>query len=136
MRAFSSMLMAGLLCIQAVSGWCWHDARDCTGFEATIAPMVWTGSCCDGDCHGSRDGGPSQDPCKGRLECSGICTFVPPEKTQIDAPLLTVGFDQLAVSPALADSLTVATRWTQVVFGTSKTEPPLRLYLLHQSILI
>jgi|GEM_PF-4049109 len=136
MRAVSSILMAGLLLIQAVSGWCWHSARDYARLGTSASPKAWSVSCCDGDCEGTQDGEPSQDPCKCRLECSGICTFVPPEKTQIDAPLLAVGFDHLAVSPALADSLALSTRWTQVVFGASKTEPPLRLYLLHQSILI
>lgn len=136
MRAFSSFLMAGLLTIQAVSGWCWHPARDCTGLETSTVPAAWTVKCCDGDCEGAHEGEPSQDPCECRLECSGICTFVPPEKTQIDAPQLAVCFDHLAVCPALADSQAVSTNWTQVTYGASELEPPLRLHLLHQTLLI
>jgi hypothetical protein len=137
MRAFSSILMAGLLTIQAVSGWCWHPARDCAGLEASTAPAEWTVKCCDGDCKGAHDGEPSQSPCKCRLECSGVCTFVPPEKTQVDAnPQPANGFDQLAVSTALADSQAVPTNWTQVFCGTSELQSPLRLHLLHQILLI
>lgn len=136
MRAVSSSLMVGLLIIQAVSGWCWHPARNCTGLESSVAPVAWTIRCCDGDCEGAREREPSQDPCKCRLECSGVCTFVPPEKTQIDAPQLVVGFDHLAVSPALTDSQAVSAFWTEVARGRSELEPPLRLHLLHQILLI
>ena len=136
MRAFSSILMASLLLIQAVSGWCWHPARDCTGLGLSAAPVAWTVRCCNCDREGAKEEEPSQAPCRCRLECSGICTYVPPVKTQIDAPQLVVDFDHLAISPALADSQAVSTNWTQVAYGASELAPPLRLHLLHQTLLI
>ena len=136
MRAVSSILMASLLFIQAVSGWCWHPAREGTGLDNSVAPIESTVRCCDRDCEDAREGEPSQDPCKCRLECSGVCTFLPPEKTLIDAPQLVAGFDHLSVFPALAESQDVSANWTRVVHGPSELEPPLRLHLLHQSLLI
>lgn len=132
MRAVSTILMVSLLLIQALSGWCWHAARDRTGLETSVATV----KSCDGDCEDASEEEPSQDPCKCRLECSGICTFVPPEKTLADAPQLVVGFDHLAIYPVLAGSQAVIGFWTEVARGPSDLERPLRLHLLHQILLI
>lgn len=134
MRAVSSNLMAGLLLIQALSGWCWQSARERIALEASAVQVMSTERCCD--CEESGDEDPSQAPCKCRLECSGICTFVPPEKTQLDLPQLVVGFDHLAVAVALADSQIVSAFWTEVAGGPSELKSQLPLYLLHQILLI
>ena len=134
MRTILPFLMAALLLIQAVSGSCWQPARACVGLQ-TAADLACTHKCCDSGCEDSGEDKPSQDPCKCRLECSGICTFLAPEKPQIDSAQLSVAFDYPAAHSALADRQADYGFGTAVALGAAEFQPPLRLHLLHQVLL-
>src|SRR5438477_399596 len=45
---------------------------------------------------------PHEGPCK--LHCGGVCVYVPPQKSQIDAPQIDVRLDFIAVTVSQADS--------------------------------
>ena len=129
MQALSSISMACLLFLQAVSGCCWQ--RECVDGAATITPP--TKRCAD-DCHDTQH---SQKPCEGKLECHGVCTYLMPERTLVDSSDGSVSLDVVFL-PALASShvtLSVASGWV-FAHGPSTVEPPVRLHLFHQVLLI
>lgn len=134
MRKILPISMAALLLIQAVFGLCWQPARACIDLE-TAAELVCAHRCCDSGCEGNEEGTPSQAPCKCHLECSGICTFLAPEKPQVDSVKLVVALDDLSAYSALIDMRADGGYWTELAFGPAKFPPPLRLHLLHQVML-
>ena len=74
-----------------------------------------------------------QKPCKGHGECQGICTYLVPQKVQIDSPQAFAPFDLVAI---VADTqIASAARW-ELACCQIEIEPPLRLHLLHQTLLI
>jgi hypothetical protein len=89
------------------------------------------GFCCD--CRDERDARsnePPDEPCRCRLECHGTCVYVPPQKTQIDAPLTAAFVDAVqALQPLLLD------RHDTTCPGHF-SDAPLRVHLLHQILLI
>ncbi len=135
MRTVLPISMAALLLIQAVSGSCWQPTRACIGLE-TARGVASTHSCCETGCEDEGEGNSTEGPCGCDLECSGICTYLGSEKIDFDSAQLIVAFAHALVQSALADSQSVPTNWTQILCGTSEIEPPLRLHLLHQTLLI
>lgn len=133
MRTILPLSMAALLLIQSVSGSCWQPARACIDLE-TIE-VACTHRCCDSGCEGSGEKRPSQGPCKCRLECSGVCTFLAPEQFQIDSAQVSVAFDYLAAHSAPADIQADYGFWGELACGAAEFQPPLRLHLLHQVLL-
>ena len=130
MHAIQSTLMASLLLIQAMLGLCWHPSRDCACLESSVSTV--TVGCCNDQCEGTRD----EEPCNCQLECSGICTFIPPEKTRIDSPELAVGLHHLAMSSTPAESQGVSASWAEVAYGPPELKPPPRLHPLPQNLFI
>ena len=127
MHAVLSKLMASLLLVQALTGWCCHRP----GGANLAVPTTHVVACCSHCCQPR----PAQRPvlpvkCQ---QCSGVCTYVPTQKMQIDGPQLIVPVD---VVPALAAvDFSLASRFTRLR-GPSDLEPPLRLHLLHQILLV
>ena len=133
MREIVSSLMAVLLFIQAASGWCWQPRRDC--WQCSIPVAKVSQPCCGHDCEGGQGKQP-QAPCDHKLECHGICTYVLPERTQIDSSDSVASLDFVAVHATAAIALTTdVVRW-ELGQCSLDSKPPLRLHLYHQVLLI
>ena len=133
MRTVFASLLSVLLVVHAAVGCCWYCAHP----ESCQSCRQTTDSHCSGCCH--RHDGPqhkgSHGPCKSRSGCQGLCTYLPAQKVQIGRLLVQAPMDFAVIdsavshSPALAElSINVA---RQRLF-----EPPVRLHLFHQILLI
>lgn len=127
MPTLVSSLMSGLLLLQTVSGWCYERAHVAT--TANGHPV----HCCG---HDECDhGGEPQGPCESDEKCHGICVFTASSGTQLDL-----------LQPSLANcvwiiDLTVDAKLAHGTFHESQAdfahvEPPLRLHLLHQILVV
>ena len=133
MHGFLSCTMAASLFIHAVLGCCWHHAH-CdvkSGGDATASQPP---KCCQH--HHPCDNQQPQKPCKCNLDCEGTCTYVAPQKVQIDAPQMVAPLDLVAIISTLSDAQVVtAARW-ELASGAIEIEPPLQLHFLNQTLLI
>jgi len=136
MRTVASLLMAGLLLLQSLTGLCCHHPCDCARVESAMAeqhPHSNSGCChhCKSDHHQQV---PTPTPCK-RNHCLGICTYVRSSKVQIDDSWQYAAIEVLNIS-----AISVQAPTSPTIAGDESNshlaEPPLRLHLLHQSILI
>jgi hypothetical protein len=135
MRAALCNLMAALLLIQALTGWCCY--HPCAPLASKTAEVTESHRppCCD-DCDGENRPAPEPTvPCSCQ-DCLGFCTYVPTEKAQVDCPQLVVPFDSLAFAPIPADSHLSGKFFGDLTNGPPVVERPLRLHLLYQIILI
>ena len=136
MHALFSNLMAAWLLTLAVSGWCCHRPFGCEGVQRNAASVTHTiGSCCK--CCNSQTSAASTAPCNCRWgECQGVCTYLPPQRTQVDTQHVLLPFDFAAIISALGDAqVAVALSWERA-YHPIRFEPSLRLHLLHQILLI
>jgi hypothetical protein len=131
MHAFVSKSMAVLLLIQALSGSCWQPARECTAERGQMAKPA---RCCEHGCPHDERQVPA--PCKCPRECHGICTYVIPEKSEIDRSDVSVAFDSFTLPAATAYTNLVNDSEWQFDSGPAKPEPAVRLHLFHQVLLI
>ena len=74
-------------------------------------------------------------PCDGHSQCQGVCTYLPVQKTQLDKSQLDVPMDFAAIVPATCDAQ-IAAEFCVAHSLDVPLEPPLRLHLLHQILLI
>lgn len=130
LRKLFTNAMACLITLHAVLGCCWHhahgDERAASGGIAVAAHAE-----CD-HCHPGDDHASPEKPQKCRTECGSVCTFLPSQKIHFEAPLMTVALDWVIVAEAVPPATTFAT----IAFSRQRSEPPLRLHLLHQLLLI
>jgi hypothetical protein len=131
MHAVLSSLTAALLFIHATFGCCWHHAHWCAQRSACIVAAEPEGCC---EHHRSSAPGEQEKPCDCNVECEGTCTYLPPEKMQIEAPWVVASVDLVATAPALAEALVVSTSGSDSG-DIAHAAPPLRLHLLHQLLL-
>ncbi len=134
MQAVLSNLLAGLLFIHAVLGCCWHSTHVCalaSPPEATSEHVCGHRHAC---CHHDQPAAPA-DPCECRVECQGICTFLPPQKTQLDLTQIVAPVEFLAVSPMI-DAVADATTRGEQSCSHIPWQPPQRLHLMIQILLI
>jgi len=135
MREVFTRLMAAWIFVLAVSGWCCRPPFACA--QADSAPSVsQTVACCQ-RCgrEGHRESEPTA-PCKGQSECHGVCVYVPAQKAQLDTKPVLSAIDFIAIAPPLTDSqIAAALAWEQLG-DPLRFEPPLRLHLVHQVLLI
>jgi hypothetical protein len=137
MRAVVNNLMASLLLIQVSTGWCWHGADGCADcHDPTVQRVAATIGCEDDHCKSYEHRDESPDPCRDESECHGVCTYVPSHETRLDMAQLAVSFDIMPFALIVADhGILSGTTWERAShFDFS--EPPLRLHLLHQLLLI
>jgi hypothetical protein len=143
MHAFLSNLTAVLLVIHAMIGCChhhWHCDDECAAAVTLCAapcPCCAPYTCCE-PCCGSHDESeqPSQ-PCNGELQCQGVCSYLPTQKTVIDASDVDSGLDFAAIIPTHLDGhLAAAALPWGFAHTVNDSPPPLRLHLLHQILLI
>jgi hypothetical protein len=134
MQAFVSKLMVTLVLAQAVSGWCCH--RPCHCLEGEAAEVSSETSACD-CCHDDNHDvlalhATSHCQCH---ECLGFCTFVAGAKSQVVRPEAASGFDLAATTPRPATTR-LGMEQGAASGESNHLAPPVRLHLLHQSLLI
>jgi hypothetical protein len=151
MHAIISSFVAAILSIHALLGCCWHHARGCEVCETTIRGVASSEvspetSCChhvtghrpqpDDACGGGHR--PSHSgPCKCRIDCCGSCAFLPAPRALEIAQVSGHGDDCLvACLPAIMAGPSTPSLFWRLVSGPTPMEPPLRLHLLHQILLI
>lgn len=151
MQALLTNLTAFSLCIHALIGCCWHHAHGATCHaESTVVSKSSASPKCAGCCHHcrhvsddtpadhQRDGDHSapRAPCNCKVECHGVCTYLPPEKQQLDnladapafdLPVLMIDQGYAVIGPA---------GYCQWLADSGPTIAPARLHLLHQVFLI
>ncbi|HVT29051.1 MAG TPA: hypothetical protein VHE81_13635 [Lacipirellulaceae bacterium] len=128
--AFFSAVVVSLIG-HALFGCCAHHIIDLNALPSVLA---------DRDCghHDGVDAAPNphhQCPCKGHSQCRGLCTYLTGPKVDVKNFKSLVQLDIAAVLPAVFDSQ-IAT-----LIGAERTrqlhaEPPLRLHLFQQILLI
>jgi hypothetical protein len=138
MRVIVSNLTVTMLLVHALVGCCRHHEHDCVRHDSATECVPVIAGCCDhcqSDCHGQSD--TPRGPEKCGCECLGVCTYLPPQKTLIDAPHLIISLDFLPVDPPLAENCPAsASSLLEQTGSCSCPGLPLRLHLLHQIILV
>ena len=137
MQSVLRQFAAGMLLIQALTGWCWHCPCACAPAQQSAAVVSDDGCCCcerenfDTPVHP----GPTA-PDKARLQCHGICVYVSPDQATIDGPHLVRACDVPVPAATWGLQLDgVGLAWA-IAHEPLKSGPPLRLHLLHEIILI
>jgi hypothetical protein len=135
MHASVSKLMVALVLAQAVSGWCCHRPCHCLDGEIAEASQdakeVGSHECCHDD-HLVLNAS-SHCQCH---ECQGFCTYVAGAKLQIVRPHTATGLDVAAMTADAAQTQRAVAQWSQISAASVHPGPPVRLHLLHQSLLI
>ena len=133
MHSFVTNLTAAALLTHALVGCYGHHPLSCLQCEnvATVAASP----CCHHDHDAPAESQSPAEPCECLLTCHG-CVTLPPQKTQIDAAPIAATFD-LAVVDQMADGQLFGafSGWERREIHSAH-QPPLRLHLLHQSLLI
>jgi hypothetical protein len=141
MRAIVCNLMAALLLMHALVGCCRHHQHVAASHERVEAAESSATACCHhghGCCGQEEKQAPA--PCDCKLECKALCIYLPPEKCGVDAGDLSLSIDlafnhhpeggSAAIEAAAENSAWEYTR------ACVAPEPPVRLHLLHQIILV
>lgn len=138
MHASLSNLTSILLIIHAMMGCChrhWHYSDECVAESHSICAVA--NLCCEACCRSHTPGDQPSEPCNGARECQGICSYLPTQRTVIDAPTCDESCDFVAVNPTILNGpmANAAFDWERANTA-NESPPPLRLHLLHQIILI
>jgi hypothetical protein len=131
--AFFSVIAASLL-VHATFGSCLHhgcDAAICIDSKVAME----SADDCDHDCCHGDSGHRQHAPGKGHSHCRGTCNYLPAKNTQISKCLLSVPVDFAVGTSAEACSQVTNLRLAAST-GELVLEPPLRLHLLNQILLI
>ncbi len=131
MHAFISNAMAAWLVILAVSGWC-HSTSD--GVSDSSKPNVV--ACCKHCDHQTGKENQPAAPRQPRTDCHGVCIYLPVQESQVDSTPVLLPFDFAAIIPSLEGSQVAAALSWERSCDPMQSEPPLRLHLLHQIMLI
>lgn len=136
MAALTYKLMACLLLIQAVTGWCCHRPCPKDGTCAASANQsVAAKSCSHSHCGGERENTPPA-PCE-HDDCNGCCQYVVSLQIEVDlSQVLLTPYFMLARVPAaeLAEDFASSERMTADIGDAYST--PVRLHLLNQILLV
>lgn len=126
MHTFLASLTSAMLLIQALTGLCCHRPYNVSLGVPAARQAADCANCCR---HHSE---PPERPVK-CSKCMGVCTYVPPQRTEIDSHQSTALGD-------VADEVGVAdfsgTSQPDRPWGLLKLEPPLRLHLMHQILVV
>jgi hypothetical protein len=136
MQAVFSNLLAGLLLIQALTGWCDRSPHTCVSCGPVAADLVQTDDCCRHDACPVGETESPIDSCPSKSECHGICIYMPSQETRLDTTQVALPVSFMAAMPATADAEIVASLSLDTLSHSAIAEPPVRLHLLHQIILI
>jgi hypothetical protein len=135
MRTFLSGLLAIALLIHAAYGCCWHHAHGEAPCDHTIVAAIAPADCCEQPVT-PVDGNQPHSPGDHQRDCQGVCTYLPTQKTQLDFPTVFASIDLVATPAGNDDGELFALGVSGVVHHPRSFEPPLRLHLLHQQLLI
>ena len=135
MQSVLSNLLASLLLIQVLTGWCDHSAQNCH------EPDSVSGShCCaahqagrSAQCSLKQICGSQSDRCHER-HCQGVCTYIPAPNAYVNATPSAFDFVSSAVV-AVGTQLSPRCDFERACVSV-QSRPPLRLHLWHQVILI
>src|SRR5262245_52742914 len=136
MYAVLSHLMAATLAAHALLGCCWQRAEDCARCDRSAAVDSHVAPCCAHDHGASKHQHHPNAPCKCRVTCAGVCTYLPTQKTQLDQPSLTGLHDLAALIPSSVGLPTSSQFARGQTRDGARVETPLGLHLLHQVLLI
>jgi hypothetical protein len=139
-RAVICNVVAAMLLLHAFVGCCRHHDCDLAGADREGATQPACGCCCHhepNECCG--DEAPTPNPCDCKGECKALCIYLPTQKCVVDAGNLSLSIDMVchqcddlgAILRASAGNLS-----HHRMSERAMSEPPIRLHLLHQIILI
>ena len=136
MQALIQILMAGVLLIQALTGWCDRSLHACISSGADAADVAQTDDCCGHETSPVSETDSPAGPCPSKSECHGVCTYVPTQEKQVDIapkalPATFVSVESATTGADLGSSISLEALWRSAI-----SEPPVRLHLMHQIILI
>ena len=135
MRSVLTNLLAGLLLVQAFTGWCdrsSHDCRQpCHAGENHCSDVYDCGHLTQ---HSLRHCGQSPSDRDNERPCHGVCTYIPTSKVHVDS--LQLGFDFVAGDIAMTGRQLLTRSDLERAGVSVESEPPLRLHLWHQVLLI
>ena len=142
MRAIVRNLMAAMLLVHAMIGCCRHHGHESARHECSgTGESVATAACCShghGCCGDEEHSAPL--PCDCKVECKALCVYLPPEKCNVDVVSFSQSFDIASTHTSLGDFslidvIAASSGWAWTSTHTA-LEPPVRLHLLHQIILV
>ena len=140
MHAAISSLIATTLLLQSVLGCCRHHAHEgmgCTHGAKNRADKAL--ACChdhDVPAAGNSDEHAPASPCPGDSTCQGVCTYLPPQKSQFEIPLLPTLLALVPTPCVLAEtSQRTSPAWLDALFCTGAA-PHVRLHLAQSVLLI
>jgi hypothetical protein len=134
-QALFSNFLAGLLLIQSLTGWCDRPCHECLASGPPASEANPADDCCHHDAPLHENDRP-HGPCPNKSECHGVCIYVPSQEAQIDLtqvalPIFCVAAMSAGTDPAILSPLS----W-EALQRAALPEPPVRLYLLNQTILL
>ena len=133
MHAILSNLMAVTLLVHALQGCCWQYAHGCV---QCVKPVSKATACCKHHHAKCQQKQAPCVPCKCKLQCQGVCTYLPQQKTQFDRPQPAIQHDFAVVIPVLAGCKVVSESVSGRNHAAGPLKLPVRLHLLHQILLI
>jgi hypothetical protein len=137
-RRFMRTFLSSLLAVALLG----HALVDCHAFQVHFCSHdePATDLLADGSCEHALNAGDcdhSPVPCDCEVRCVGGCSYVPSQKTRLDASHIFASWDVATVPIASPnDSIANPHQWQGADRWGSATPPPLRLHLLHQLLLI
>jgi hypothetical protein len=135
MHTFLSGLVALALLVHAVCGCCLHHAHANSPCDHGIALEIAGSECCE-HTGAPAEGNLPQSPCDGERGCHGVCNYLPTPKTQFDRSHELAAIDFATTLPQYVDAQLFALCSVGAVCEPHSFEPPLRLHLWHQHLLI
>ncbi len=122
-------LLASLLLIQSMTGWCWRCPHDtCPKVLSQAAGQI---TC---HCHEHSKSEKPKTPDNCPRECQGFCVYASTSDTNVELPHFDPTVDSAVIAPLLGGFSTHVS-W-ELVSNSVDSRPPLRLHLLNQSLLI
>jgi hypothetical protein len=125
--------MAVVLAVQTVFGCCWHHAHFHLQCQRTLAQAEAPAKCCR---HHHANERSENRPCQDRDKCQGASSYVVPQKVRLDAQesVAVIDIPPIVFSPSNHPGA-LSFSW-EIAGSAHSIEPPLRLHLLHQTLLI
>lgn len=137
MRAFVSNLTAAMVLVHALVGCCRHQDHHFVGCDNTECSDSLVAGCCHSDdAASSHENERPFAPCDCKLACKALCVSLPPEKALIDAGQSVRCIDVVAVASASGAISASTAHFYCDAMRVFHAEPPLRLHLMHQIILV